>query len=94
MDRAIEISKGCQDACRDFRIMTSPMRKEVLILRYTTINIDNIDNPIQCYRYECFELDGTPQLCSVNYSDQQEANDFFVSLKTHYKQGFCNSHKY
>jgi len=93
MDRGITISKECQDTCRDFRIMTSPMRKDTLILRWTTINIDNPDHPIQCYRYECFESDGTPQFCSVNYANQQEANAFFWSLKTHYKQGFCNSHK-
>lgn len=93
MDRAIEINKNCPEQCCDFRIMTSPMRKKTLILRWTTINIEDIDRPVQCYFYECFNPDGSSQNCSVNYTDQQEANQFFESLTTHYKQTFAIDHR-
>ena len=93
MDKAIEINKGCPEECRDFTIMTSNMRKGTLLLRWTTINIENIDNPVQCYHYECFNTDGTAQNCSVNYADQEEANEFFWSLKTLYEQQFASDHK-
>ncbi len=92
MNKGIQINKQCPQVCRDFSIMVSPMRKNTLLLRWTTINIDNIDNPVQCYHYECFNPDGTSQNCSVNYSNQQEANEFFWSLKTLYKQEFANDH--
>ena len=93
MDRAIEINAQCAEECRDFRIMVSPMREDTLILRWTTINIEDIDKPKQCYCYECFNLDGTSQNCSVNYSDQDEANEFFWSLETLHKQEYCIDHK-
>lgn len=93
MDRAIEINKQSKKHCRDFEIMISSERKEVLILRWLTIDISNIDNPVQCYHYECFELDGSPQLCSVYYSNQAEANAFFWSLKPLYKQQYAIDHK-
>ncbi len=92
MDRAVVIAADCPEACRDFRIMTSGLRKQTLLLRWTTINLDNIDNPVQCYRYECFHLDGTPQHCSVNYADQEAANAFFRSLKTLHRQPFAGDH--
>ncbi len=93
MDKAIEIGMECKELCRDFRIMESPERSKVLILRWTTIDMSNIDNPIQCYHYQCFELDGTPQNCSVYYSNQDEANEFFFTLKTLHKQLFSIDHK-
>ena len=93
MGRAIEINRQCKEACRDFKIMVSPMRENTLILRWTTINIDNIDKPVQCYGYECFHLNGKSQNCSVNYDNQEEANEFFWSLETIYKQQFAIDHK-
>lgn len=93
MDKAIEIDKLSEKQCRDFRIMESDDRKEVLLLRWTTIDISNIDNPIQSYHYQCFELDGTPQHCSIYYSNQEEANSFFFSLRTLYQQLFSIDHK-
>ena len=93
MDKAIDIDKSSKEKCRDFRIMEADDRKEVLLLRWTTIDISNIDNPIQCYHYQCFELDGTPQNCSVYYNNQEEANAFFFSLKTLYQQLFSIDHK-
>lgn len=92
MNRAIEINKECAEHCRDFRIMESPMHKDTRILRWTTIDISNVDRPIQCYRYECFDIDGTRQNCSIHYSDQEEANKFFMSLTTLYKQEFSIDH--
>lgn len=92
-DRAVEINSTCQLECRDFRIMASPSWNPTLILRWTTIDLTSIDNPKQCYHYECFHPDGTPQHCSVHYSDQKEANKFFLSLTTLYKQDFANDHK-
>ena len=92
MDRAIEHNKTCPLECRDFRIMISPKRENTLILRWTTINIDDMDRPEQCYQYECFNTDGSPQHCSVNYSDQQEANTFFFSLETLYRQDYAYDH--
>lgn len=93
MDRAVEIDRACGEQCRDFRVMVSPMRENTLILRWTNINIDNIDNPVQCYHYECFNVDGTSQHCGVNYSDRQQANEFFWSLETLYRQEFAIDHK-
>lgn len=93
MDRATRINRACGQQCRDFKIMVSEMRENTLILRWTTINIDDIDKPIQCYNYECFNLDGTSQNCGVNYSDQEQANEFFWSLKTLYKQEFAIDHQ-
>lgn len=93
MDRAIAIHKECSDECRDFRVMISTKRASTLILRWTTINLENIDKPVQCYHYECFYPDGSPQNCSINYDSQQEANDFFWSLKTLHQQSFAVDHK-
>ena len=93
MDRAIEINKSCKERCRDFQIMLSQKRKNTLILRWTTIDMSNIENPVQCFRYECFEMDGTPQLCSVHYTNQEKANDFFWSLEPLYQQQFAIDHK-
>ena len=93
MDRAIEINKSCKERCRDFQIMTSPKHKNTLILRWTTINVSNIDNVVQCYRYECFKTDGTPQLCSIYYANQEQANAFFCSLETLHQQQCAIDHK-
>lgn len=92
MDRAIEINRACPDACRNFHIMESSMRPDALLLRWTAINLDDLDNPVQCFRYECFDRDGTPQLCSVNYADQSEAVEFYWSLNSLYHQTFCTDH--
>lgn len=92
MDKALEIHRGCRDECRDFRIMTSPMREGTLILRWLEIDISDVERPRQCFRYECFNPDGSPQNCSVNYSNQEEANEFFFSLETLYKQNFASDH--
>jgi len=93
MDRAIQINRETGDECRDCRVMTSPLREETLVLRWTTINITDIEKPVQCFHYECFNLDGYTQNCSVNLSTQDEANEFFWSLETLYKQEFANDHK-
>ncbi|WP_407264902.1 hypothetical protein R5N98_12610 [Tenacibaculum maritimum] len=93
MDKAIDINKGCKERCRDFQIMVSRKRENNLILRWTTIDIFNIDNPVQCYRYECFELDGTSQNCSIHYANQEEANDFIWSLEPLYQQKYAIDHK-
>ena len=93
MNRAIHIDQACKAHCRDFRIMVSAAHPNTLILRWTTIDISDIDRPEQCYRYECFEMDGTPQHCSIHYSDQEEANAFFNGLKTLYLQECAMDHK-
>lgn len=93
MDRAIEIDAGCQESCRYFTIMSSPMRSDTWILRWLNINIEDLDNPIQRFHYECFHLDGSPQNCGVHYANQQEANSFFDSLVPHYSQEFAIDHK-
>ncbi len=93
MDRAIAIQNDCREHCRDFKIMTSKEHNDTLILRWTTIDISDIDRPVQCYRYECFELNGTPQHCSIHYADQEQANAFFSGLATLYTQQFAIDHK-
>ncbi|WP_346881280.1 hypothetical protein [uncultured Algibacter sp.] len=93
MDRAIEINKSCKEQCRDFQIMVSPKHENTLILRWTNIDISNIDNPVQCYRYECFKTDGTPQLCSIHYTNQEDANIFFWSLEPLHQQQCAIDHK-
>ncbi len=93
MDRAMEISNGCQEHCRDFQIMTSKQHPDILILRWMTIDMGAIDTLFQCYRYECFDMDGTPQYCSIHYSNQEEANAFFKSLSPLYAQEYAADHK-
>ncbi|MHA7058447.1 hypothetical protein ACWGOQ_0014590 [Aquimarina sp. M1] len=93
MDRAVEINKACKEQCRDFEIMLSRKRENSLILRWTCIDISNEDNPVQQYRYECFQTDGTSQMCSVHYADQDEANEFIWSLEPLYHQQFAIDHK-
>ncbi|WP_452222151.1 hypothetical protein [Lacinutrix salivirga] len=93
MDRAVEINKACKEQCRDFEIMLSRQRENSLILRWTSIDISNEDNPVQQYRYECFQTDGTSQMCSVHYADQDEANEFIWSLEPLYHQQFAIDHK-
>jgi len=93
MQRAISIQKTCGDSCCDFQIMTSAMRPDSLILRWTSIDLSDIDRPIQTYRYECFGLDGKALLCSVNYNDTAEANRFFKSLVSLYQQDFAYEHR-
>lgn len=92
MDRAIEINKATSNQCRDFRIMISKIRPDTLILQWNCIDLTDFDNPKQCYRYECFDLDGTPQLCSIHYSNQEEANAFFWSLESIYHQQYAIDH--
>lgn len=93
MDRAMEINANCNEECRDFRIMVSPMKHKTLILRWTSINIENLDKPKQAYAYECFNEDGSTQNCGVNYTNQEEANQFYFSLFTLHQQDFCTDHK-
>jgi hypothetical protein len=93
MDRAVEINKACKEQCRDFEILLSRKRENSLILRWTSIDISNEDNPVQQYRYECFQTDGTSQMCSVHYADQDEANEFIWSLEPLYHQQFAIDHK-
>lgn len=93
MDRAVEINKACKEQCRDFEIMLSRKRENSLILRWTSIDISNEDNPVQQYRYECFQTDGASQMCSVHYADQDEANEFIWSLEPLYHQQFAIDHK-
>lgn len=93
MDRALLINQETPEFCCDFEIMTSSIKKDVLILRFITVDISDIERPKQCYRYECFELDGTPQMCSIHYSNQKEANDFFWSLTSLYHQKYAIDHK-
>ncbi len=93
MDRAIEINRGCGEECRDFQIMVSDMKENTLILRWIAIDIEDIDRPLQCYGYECFNLDGTSGHCGVNYSDRQEAADFFWSLESLYRQEYAIDHR-
>ena len=92
MDRAIAINKTGKGYCRDFQIMLSEKHSNTLILRWTTIDISNEDNPVQCYRYECFKIDGTPQLCSIHYTNQEEANDFIWGLQPLYHQQYAIDH--
>ena len=93
MDKAIQLSNIHKEESRDFRIMVSPMRKNSLILRWTSIDMSDLDRPLQCYHYECFHTDGSSQNCSINYTNQEEANTFFFSLQTLYKQEFSIDHK-
>ena len=89
MEEAVLISGQCKESCSDFQIMTSQFHQDTLILRWLEIDISDIERPIQCYRYRCFDLDGSTQNCSIHYSNQEEANAFFKSLKAHYKQDFA-----
>ena len=93
MDRAITINKNDPQECRDFRIMTSPEHPDTLLLRWLTIDLSDLDRPIQKYQYECFELDGTTRGCSLLYTDQEEANIFFEGLTTLYQQQYAIDHK-
>lgn len=93
MDRAMTLSKAHPGQCYDFRIMRSPLRKSTLLLRWTMINIDDPDRPVQEFRFECFHMDGTPRHCSVNYADLKQANAFFHSLETLHAQDFACDHK-
>ena len=89
MGYGITIQKNCKESCFEFQIMTSPLFKDTLILRWLEIDISDIERPIQCYRYRCFDLDGTSQNCSIPYTHAQEANAFFKSLEAHYKLDFA-----
>ncbi len=93
MNRGMLIDKNCREHCRDFKIMISKKHQNTLILRWTTIDIEDIDRPKQCYRYECFDMDGTPQHCSIHYANQEEANAFFLGLKTLHVQECAIDHK-
>ena len=92
MSRAIQINTSCKEMCRDFKIMESSKHKNTLILRWRTIDISNVDNPVQSYRYECFKLDGTPQYCSIYYSNVEQANEFIESLTSLHHQQFAIDH--
>ncbi|WP_010520454.1 hypothetical protein [Aquimarina agarivorans] len=93
MNRGIIINKENEKTCRDFQIMISEKFRNTLILRWTCIDISNADNPIQRYHYECFKTDGTPQLCSIYYTNQEEANEFIWSLQPLYHQKYAIDHK-
>ncbi len=93
MNRAIEINDSCKEHCREFKIMKSTKHKNTLILRWLTIDVSDVERLFQCYRYECFDLDGKPQYCSIHYSNQEEANDFFNGLEPLYAQEYAVDHK-
>jgi len=93
MDVGAQRSAQCSDHCRDFQIMLSPDFPNTLILRWTTINIEEIDRPQQCYRYECFNTDGSPRNCSIHYSTPPAANHFYEHLELLYHQSFAIDHK-
>lgn len=92
MNRGMQIDKNCKEHCRDFRIMVSREHPNTLLLRWTTIDIGDVDRPKQCYRYECFDMDGTPRHCSIHYSDQKQANVFFSELETLHLQQCAMDH--
>jgi len=93
MDQAVLISTSRRECCRDFEIMTSKLHPNTLIMRWLEIDIEDIDDPVQYFRYRCFNPDGSPQNCSIHYSNQQEANTFFSGLYSLYHQPFAISHK-
>lgn len=93
MDRAEEISKSTPDECRNFTIMESPEYPDTLILRWTSIDVSDIERPVQCYLYECFNPDGTTTDCRISHKNQEAANQFFWGLKPRFQQTFCNDHK-
>lgn len=93
MAYALTIDTQNEEHCRDFSIFQSDEFPDSLILRWTCIDISDIDRPLQIYRYECFTLDGMPLHCSIHYSDQAQANHFFEGLKLRYTQEFANDHK-
>ncbi|WP_281989743.1 hypothetical protein [Aquimarina aggregata] len=93
MNRAIEINDSCKEHCREFRIMKSKKHKNTFILRWLTIDASDVGRLFQCYRYECFDVDGTPQYCSIHYSNQEEANEFFKGLEPLYAQEYAVDHK-
>ena len=92
MSRAGEISGYITKECFDFCIMTSTLKPDTLILRWTSVDLSNPDYPSQTFHYECFELDGTPQNCSIHFdqSEQEAANEFFFSLVKLHTQEFCS----
>ena len=87
-DQAITIDKSCMESCFEFQIMTSKFHKDTLILRWIEVDISDVERPIQCYRYRCFNIDGSSQNCSIHYADQAEANAFFKSLRAYPTQEF------
>lgn len=93
MNRAIEINAGCKEHCREFRIMKSKEHKKTLILRWLAIDVSDVQCLLQWYRYECFDMDGTPRYCSIHYSNQEEANEFFKGLEPLYAQEYAVDHK-
>lgn len=93
LDQAKVINAQCSDTCFDFSIMTSELHTDTLILRWLEIDIRDINCPIQQYRYRCFNLDGSPQHCSIHYSNQQEANAFFKGLVVLHTQDYANDHE-
>ncbi|MFC4633522.1 hypothetical protein ACFO3O_06365 [Dokdonia ponticola] len=88
MEGAVLIQKHCKESCFDFQVMTSRFHKDTLILRWVEVDISDVERPIQCYRYRCYHLDGSAQNCSIHYNNVQEANTFFKSLETHFRQDF------
>ncbi|MGB3463949.1 MAG: hypothetical protein WBA74_01710 [Cyclobacteriaceae bacterium] len=92
LDHAPAIDTESLNLCRDFAIVRSKLRPSTLMLRWTSINIEDIDRPSQTYYYRCFNLDGSSQDCSVNYANQQEANEFFQSVEIVLKQRFAKDH--
>lgn len=93
MDRAIQISGDSSETCRNFTVMTSPMRPNTLILRWLCIDTNDQKDLSNTYCYECFDLDGKPQYCSVNNLNPTEANLFFRGLTTLYEQQCAIDHK-
>ena len=93
MDRAMLIDEDCPELCRNFKIMESALWPGSLILRWTTINLEDEDRPVQCFRYECFDEEGESRYCSIYYVNTQEANEFFASLKPLHTQVFSGDHQ-
>ncbi len=86
LHHGLTIARETQAYCRNFSILRSPLHKDTLILRWTTIDLEDVDRPLQCYQYHCFYPDGTSQGCSIHYDNQSQANAFFLGLELLYSQ--------
>lgn len=93
MDEAIQLQKQSEDQCCEFTILTSHLHPQILILRWLSIDISNIDQPTQHYQYQCFYPDGSKHNCEIHYTNQEDTNAFFSSLQSHYQQPFARTHQ-
>lgn len=73
-------SEGCSEVCRDFDFMYTPYDLDKLFVRYIRADISNPENPVQYYRWICFDRQGVRLECDPVFQSVADENEYKGSM--------------